>query len=335
MKKSLFFVFITLFIFTNVEASLFKTPPTPPSCDSDSFQECLGLLRKEASRKGIRNKTLRAVFPKIKLEESVIELDKKQPEKTRTIHEYFDIALSEARVAQGQRLYKKHYRLLRKISREYGVQPRFIVALWGLETSYGNNTGGFTLVDSLATLAYDGRRRTFFTKELINALQIIDDGHIKYRNMKGSWAGAMGQCQFMPSSFISYAVDYNGDGKKDIWHTKADIFASIANYLSKKGWDNKATWGRKVILPKGFNNKLIGTDIEKNIANWNKLGVRRVDGKSLPKRDLMASIVIPDEDYPQEVYMVYNNYKVLLKWNRSLYFATGIGRLSHEIKYGR
>jgi len=327
--KSLLLIIAIIFCSIKVEAF----PPTPPHCSNLSFEDCLGIFRKQASDKGISKETLEAVFPKINFVKKSVELDKKQPIKVLTLYQYFEKALSDNRVTTGQKLYKENIELLTEISEKYGVQPRFIIALWGLETNYGGYTGNFSIVDVLATLAYEGRRREFFTAELINALKIIDSGDTTYEIMKGSWAGAMGHCQFMPSSFLGYAQDYNGDGKKDIWGTKEDIFASIANYLSKRKWDDTATWGRRVELPKGFDKKLVGTDTEKLISEWQKLGVRKPGGLSLPKRKLMASIVIPDSKNPSASYMIYGNYKILLKWNRSTYFATAIGILATRIKY--
>jgi len=176
--------------------------------------------------------------------------------------------------------------LLEEVAQKYGVQARFIVAFWGIETDFGRITGGFPLVPALATLAYDGRRSAYFRKELLNALEILDGGHIAPKDMVGSWAGAMGQCQFMPSSFLNFAVDGDGDGRKDIWTNRKDVFASAANYLSRSGWKGDQTWGRQVRLPDGFDAKLADLDVRKTLAEWQGLGVRRLDGSDLPVRDL-------------------------------------------------
>jgi len=216
---------------------------------------------------------------------------------------------------------------LAEISEAYGVQSRFIVALWGIESDFGRVTGGFPVLDSLATLAFDGRRGAFFQDQLIQALRIVDDGHIQPDDMLGSWAGAMGQSQFMPSSFHSFAVDHDGDGRRDIWGTLPDVFASAANYLAEAGWKGDQTWGRQVRLPEGFDDALSGLDVTKPLHEWQALGVRRSNGDDLPVAQLSASVVLPGgPDGP--AFLTYPNYRVLLKWNRSHYFATTVGQFA-------
>ncbi len=239
--------------------------------------------------------------------------------------------ISDARVAQGRRLYKEHRELLARTSEKYGVPAQFIVALWGIETSYGNNTGGFGVVPALATLAYDGRRSKFFRSELMNALKIQDEGHISNKNMKGSWAGAMGQNQFMPSSFHAFAVDGNGDGKRDIWTSLPDVFASTANYLSKSGWDADEKWGRRVKLPAGFSKDMASLKVKRDLSYWKKSGVTLLNGQPIPVVDGMkASIVAPD-GLSGPAYLAYDNYRVIMRWNKSTYFATSVGLLADRI----
>ena len=206
----------------------------------------------------------------------------------------------------------------------------YAIRSYYVETDFGRITGGFSVVGALATLAWDGRRSAYFRKELLEALHILDAGHITPERMQGSWAGAMGQSQFMPSSFRSFAQDYDGDGRRDIWGTRADVFASAANYLARSGWRDDITWGREVRLPKGFDSRLLGLETVKGLREWQKLGVRRADGGPLPARDLPASLVRPNGD-SGPVYAVYENYRTLLKWNRSLYFATAVGLLADRI----
>ena len=297
---------------------------------SDEFNSWLEKTKTEAIASGISENTVNNALHGIKPIKKVIELDKKQPHKTITFSQYLKNMVSRRRIVMGKKLAEENKILLNKIAKEYKVQPRFIVALWGIETDFGRNTGDFYVPESLATLAFDDRRREFFKEELISALKILDNGDIGIKQMKGSWAGAMGQTQFMPSSFIKYSVDYNGDGKRDIWNSREDIFASIANYLSSFEWDDSATWGRKVELPAKFNEKLADMEIEKTLDEWNKIGLRKIDGKELPGRDLMASLIILDEN---KAFLVYSNYKRILKWNRSLYFATAVGILSDSIGY--
>ena len=294
------------------------------------FGDWLADFRVEAAQAGISPAVLDAALGNVKPIPRVIELDRKQPESTQTFEEYLARRVTADLAREGRRLLDKHRALLEAIGEEYGVQPRFIVALWGAETRYGKYTGGFSVIASLATLAHDGRRSKYFRGELLNALRIIDAGHITADQMTGSWAGAMGQSQFMPSSFLHYAVDYDGDQRRDIWGTHADIFASAANYLAHAGWRDDQTWGRKAWLPDGFDPTLADLGVVKRLGEWQALGVRRADGSDLPARDLRASIIMPGgEDGP--AYVIYDNYRAILKWNRSNYFGVSIGTLADLI----
>ena len=310
-------------------AAAFAALPATAQTDP-AFAAWLAGLRAEALDAGIRNETLNASFAGVAPIPRVIELDRRQPESTLTFEQYVDRIVSNARVDRGRTRLAENSPLLQEVAAKFGVQPRFIVALWGIETNFGQNTGGFSVIAALATLAYDGRRSQFFRRELLDALRIVDQGHIRPEAMKGSWAGAMGQSQFMPSSFMNYAVDYDGDGAKDIWNTSADVFASAANYLSGVGWKSDITWGREVRLPDGFDPALADLKVVKKLSEWQALGVRRADGSGLPKRELPASVVYPGK-IGGPAYIVYDNYRALLRWNRSLYFATAVGLLSDKI----
>src|SRR5262249_21923257 len=266
--------------------------PTARAADED-FTRWLGGVRQEALGAGINPATIERAFDGLEPIARVIELDRKQPETTITFEDYLSRSVDAKRRQAAHEHLAENRALLAEIGRRYGVQPRFIVALWGIETDFGRITGGFPVIGALATLAYDGRRSAFFRKELINALTIVDQGHISPKAMLGSWAGAMGQSQFMPSSFLSYAVDYNGDGKRDIWTTRADVFASIANYLSRVGWRGDETWGREVQLPANFDGALVGLETRRPLEAWRQLGIRRADGGDLPGHDSEASIVRP------------------------------------------
>ena len=304
----------------------------PSNTNAEDFNTWLDKLKIEAKRQGISQKTLDSSLIGIKPIPRVIELDRKQPEFTLTFAEYFKRVVSDRRIRIGKSKLKEHKELLREISSRYGVQSRYIVALWGVETDFGRITGGFPVISSLATLAYDGRRSKFFRKELLLALKIVDGGHILAKDMVGSWAGAMGQNQFMPSSFHAYAVDYDKDGSKDIWKTLPDIFASIANYLSKSGWQADQTWGRPVSLPEDFSSKFLGRQIKKPLGEWQQLGVRKLSAQDLPKRNLLSSIIRPEKGQNGPAFLIYKNYEAILKWNRSNYFATAVGILSDKIK---
>ena len=235
---------------------LFLAAPTGPAM-ADPFDDWLVGLRKEATTDGISQATLNAAFTNLRPIPEVLELDKKQPEFTLTFAQYLAKVVTDERVARGRALMAQYGPILNKVSAEFGVQPRFIVALWAVESDYGRVTGGYSVVASLATLAYGSSRKEFFRKELIEALRIVDQKNVTVAAMSGSWAGAMGQCQFMPSSFHRYAVDFDGDGRRDIWTSETDVFASIANYLSSLHWRHDQTWGRPVRLPVKFDARLI------------------------------------------------------------------------------
>lgn len=298
-----------------------------------TFDEYLSTLRTESETLGLSSDTLDDAFASIQYRKKSIVHDKAQPERQKiTLDAYIPRAVPEWKIAKARRLYDQNIELLERIGKDYGVQPRFIVALWGVETNFGNYTGNFSTLSALATLAYDGRRETFFKKEFFAALKIIDEGHITTENMKGSWAGAMGQVQFMPTSFNAYAVDYNNDGKKDIWNSRADALASAANYLKQANWDDTYTWGRQVTLPKGYDANISGLKLTKTLPEWQALGIRTFEGKSLPNVVLDASLIMPDGENGR-IYLAYNNYKSIMRWNRSDYFATSVAHLSDAIKF--
>ena len=298
-----------------------------------AFAPWLKELRVEAASRGVQASTIKGALDGVKLIPRVIELDRKQPEFTLTFRQYMDRVVPASRVKKGRQRLRENRTLLEKISRKYGVQPRFIVAFWGIETDFGHHTGGFSVIPALVTLAYDGRRGAYFRGELLHALDILDKNHIELKNMVGSWAGAMGQTQFMPSSFVAYAVDYDGDGRKDIWNSRADALASGANYLARQGWKGDQTWGRPVTLPDNFDTGLADLGVRKPLSAWRRMGVRAAAGGDLAGRELTASVVLPEgRDGP--AYLIYNNYLTILKWNRSTFFALAVGFLADQLRDG-
>jgi membrane-bound lytic murein transglycosylase B len=299
----------------------------PASANPVDFPSFLAGVRQDALAAGVKPATLDRALAGLKPIPRVLELDRKQPERVFTFAEYMDRLVPPQRIEAAKAKLAENRPLLEEIGAKYGVQPRFIVALWGIESDFGRGMGGFPVVAALATLAYDGRRSGFFRKELLNALKILDHGDIAPEAMMGSWAGAMGQSQFMPSSYLSYAVGWRGDGRRDIWNRKEDVFASIANYLSRVGWRGDQSWGRDVRLPPGFDRSLIGIDTVKPLAEWQRLGVRRADGGDLPAAENAASLVLPGGD-DGPALLVYDNFRSILKWNNSLYFASAVGRLA-------
>jgi len=293
-----------------------------------AFDAWLLDFRQEAKAEGISQATLDKALADIQPIPRVIELDRRQPEGRMSFTDYRGKVISDARIRKGRDLLEKHRALLSRVEATYGVPAEVIVALWGIESSYGEYTGNFSVVASLATLAHDGRRATFFRDELLSALRILDAGDITPETMNGSWAGAMGQSQFMPSTFLGYAVDGDGDGRRDIWTNHADIFSSMANYLSSMGWDRRYIWGREVRL--AGNVESAGLDESHDLSRWQAAGVRRADGGNLPAVAIDASLLKMD-DGSGPSYLVYDNFRVLMRWNRSTYFATSVGLLADAI----
>jgi membrane-bound lytic murein transglycosylase B len=301
----------------------------PANCAED-FSGWLEGLRQEARSKGIREATLHEALDNLEPIPRVIELDRKQPEFTQTFWRYLDARVTETRIERGRTLLEVHKELLDRIEMRYGVQPRFLVAFWGLETNFGDYLGSFSVIGSLATLAYDTRRSDFFRAELLAALSIIDEGNISTPNMLGSWAGAMGQTQFMPSTFVRFAVDADGDGRRDIWYSLPDVFASAANFLSESGWQKDKTWGREVRLPADFDLELTGLEVEKSLAAWQILGVRKNNGEDLPRTNIKGSVILP-AGHNGPAFLVYNNFHTILRWNRSDLYAIAVGHLADRI----
>ena len=274
-------------------AILFLAPVVGARAQDAAFEAWLDGVRRDATAAGISQTTIEAALGGLTPIERVLELDRRQPEFTRTFWSYLDRAVPAARVERGRELLAKHGELLRRIRQRYNVQPGYLVAFWGLESNFGEYTGGFSVIGALATLAYDPRRGTFFRGQLLDALRILDQGHVSVAKMDGSWAGAMGQLQFMPSTFANYAIDFDGDGRRDIWTDLPDIFASAANYLSSIGWRGDEWWGWEVRLPADFDWELASLKLRKPIAEWRRLGVRRSDGGALPVAEISGAIVAP------------------------------------------
>lgn len=306
-----------------------------------SFDDFLGDVRVQARQQGISQRTLDRALQGLQPIPKVIELDRKQPESTMSFAQYRTRIVNPTRIAEGRRLMRQHAHALAVAEQKYGVPREYIVALWGIETNFGGNTGGYDVINALATLAWDGRRSDFFGKELINALRIIDQGHITHDRMKGSWAGAMGQNQFMPSSFHAYAVDGDGDGRKDIWDNLSDVFASTANYLSTVGWKPNQTWGREIKIPRSLQpaiNKEQGTSLptraNRTLKEWHDLGVTQPNGQPIPIVDGMRATIVQPDGEGTPAYLAYDNYRAFMHWNRSVYFATSVGLLANEIGKG-
>ncbi len=297
---------------------------------ADDFAACTVRFKEEAAAAGISSAVANDVLDNVQWVSRVIELDRQQPEFTTTFPDYYRKRVSDTRVEKGRVMLKEHASLLQSVSDRYGVPPHYLVAFWGLETNFGGYLGKMAIPDSLATLACDQRRSKFFTTELINAMRIIEAGDVSRETMTGSWAGAMGHVQFMPSAFLNYAVDGDGDGRRDLWGSIPDAMSSAGNFLNSLGWEPGLRWGREVIVPPGFDYAQATRKVKKPLKDWSTAGVTDAFGKNLPAIDQPASILVPG-GAQGPAFVVYGNFDVIMRWNRSEFYAISVGRLADRI----
>jgi membrane-bound lytic murein transglycosylase B len=298
--------------------------------DFDSF---LAGLRRDALAQGIRSGTVDLAFRYIQFLPKVIELDQRQPDHVLTFDEFITKVVNQQRVEDARRNAAENSGLLQRVQQRFGVQSRFIVALWGVESDFGKTQGSYGVPAALATLAYEGRRGPMFRGELMSALKILDQGHIRPDSMLGSWAGAMGQCQFMPSTFLSYAVDFDGDGRRDIWNNRADVFGSIANYLARLGWRGNESWGREVVVPSNVDTRLTGLESRRALGDWMRMGVRSVGAPLTGREAADASLLLPDGPGGRAL-LVFDNFRATMRWNKSVKFAASVGMIADGIERG-
>jgi len=308
-----------------------------------SFAEWLSGLRSEAVARGISEATVDAALATVsEPEPTVIERDRTQAETVLTVDKYVARQLKPSVIRTARERFAMHKALLTEVGERYGVPPRLIVGIWGLESNFGKFSGVRPTIGALATLAWDPRRSTLFRNELFDALAILDHGDIDLDRMRGSWAGAMGQPQFMPSSFLKWAEDFDGDGRRDIWSSPADVFASIANYLKGHGWTSGQAWGREVKISRDAQHRIMSDVARRNgscqarrdmsvalpLSEWQRLGVRTLAGRALPKQDLMASLVSGGK----RSFLVYPNYDALLEYNCAHAYAVAVALLADSIR---
>lgn len=297
---------------------------------TDSFQGFLASLRAEARRAGISAATLERAFAGVQPNQKVLERDRHQPEFTMTWERYRTLLITDQRITNGRVAFQQNRGLLSRVQDRFGVDPGVITGIWGLESSFGAGMGDFHVVEALATLAWEGRRTSFFRGELLAALRILDHGDITPQRMMGSYAGAMGQPQFMPSSYLRYAVDFEGNGKRDIWTSKPDVLGSIANYLTQSGWRSGESWGQPVTLPSNFDRVATGRDNRKPAGEWARLGVRPANGRPIARTDASAAVVLPDGP-GGEAFLVYQNFTAIRRYNPSDFYALVVGLLGDAI----
>lgn len=296
---------------------------------SGEFDQCLVELGETAVAAGVSRQTADQVMAGVEKVERVIELDRGQPEFTTTFADYLNRRVNQDRIQSGRELLKTHRQLLNRVSRETGVPAPYLLAFWGLETNFGSYFGKMSVPSSLATLACDQRRSQFFTRQWVAALQIIDEGAIPADQMEGSWAGAMGHVQFMPTVFLEHAVDADGDGKRDLWNSLPDAMMSAGRFLESMGWDGEYRWGREVRLPEDFDYSL--SDGRKlPLTEWRSMGITDAFGQALAPADIKASLIVPT-GHRGPAFLVYQNFGVIMGWNRSEFYAIAVGHLADRI----
>ncbi len=294
------------------------------------FEQCKARLKVTAKEQGIDASIVDSVLDAVQYNARVIELDQRQPEFTRTFGNYYQLRVTATRVALGRVLLATHIDLLQRVQKQTGVPPHYLVSFWGLETNFGNTFGNMSVTDSLTTLACDPRRSEYFTSELMAALKIIEAGDIDVQQMEGSWAGAMGHVQFMPSAYLRYAVDGDGDGKRDLWGSTEDAMFSAGNFLQHLGWQAGIRWGREVILPEGFDYALANTGKSSPLSDWRDLGIKDAFGQPLASSDIASRLLVPS-GHKGPAFVIYENFDVIMDWNHSEYYALSVGRLADRI----
>jgi membrane-bound lytic murein transglycosylase B len=330
MHKFLFLLGLLVSASVHAQAGESPQPGEPIQAAFDSW---LADLRREAAAQGISQATLDAALGNLVLAERVIELDRRQPEFLQTFDAYLGRRVTPTQVTRGQELLQEHAALLDEVEQKYGIPKAVLVAFWGLETRYGAVQGSLNVPASLATLSFEGRRSTFFRNQLLDALRIIDAGHVQAIDMNGSWAGAMGHMQFMPSTFLAYAVDGDADGRIDIWKSLPDAMNSAANYLSRAGWHPQEPVALEVTLPEGFDWRQARMAHRLPVGEWAALGVLQADGAPLPEVEGRAAIVLP-QGWQGPAFMVFDNFNVVMRWNRSVNYALTVAQLAHQLAGG-
>ena len=297
---------------------------------SGSFQAFLAGLRGDARKAGISPATFDRAFAGVAPNQKVLERDRHQPEFTMTWARYRALVITDQRIVNGRDAVARERALLHRVEERFGVGPGVVTGIWGLESSFGTQTGDFRVIEALATLAWDGRRAAFFRGELIAALKILDHGDVAPAKMTGSYAGAMGQPQFMPSSYLRYAVDFDGHGRRDIWTNRADVLGSIANYLAKSGWRSGEGWGQQVALPPNFDFSAVGRDAMRPLGEWVRAGVRPAENVWRAGSDTPSAIVAPDGE-GGEVFVVHANFKAIRRYNPSDFYAIAVGLIGDRV----
>jgi membrane-bound lytic murein transglycosylase B len=318
-----------------------EPPPVAPVATPPPFDVWLAALREEALSRGIRQDIVDAAFNGLQPVEQILQRDRSQAEFTLDLDAYLRRRLTRSTIRTAQTMYSRHRALVENVGKQYGVSPRIVISVWGLESNFGRFAGVRPTIPALVTLAYDPRRSEMFREELFSALEIVNHGDIELANLKGSWAGALGQPQFMPTTFLQFAQDFDGDGKRDIWRSRPDVFASVAFYLKEHGWTERGIWGREVRVPRTVKAEVDAIarrdegcraqrmmTVEKPHDEWRRIGLRTVSGQPLPAGQLAASLV----QAGSRAFLVYANYQALLDYNCAHSYALSIGLLADRLR---
>ena len=332
---SLQFSFLSTFslkggVFRTSLALLFTGAVISSASANEHFSSCTAALADRAKQEGVSQQIIDEIFPHLVHQDRVIELDRSQPEFVQTFPGYFSKRVTDWRTEKGKAMYAKHEKLLHKLSDKYGVPPHYLLAFWGLETNFGSYKGKMPVLNSLATLACDKRRSKYFTQEFLVAVKLMQREKLKKDNMVGSWAGAMGHTQFMPSAYTHYAIDGDGDGQVNLWESEEDALSSAANFLASLGWERSFRWGREVKLPEGFNYQESGYKNRKPLSEWHEQGVKKADGSPLGEGETTAYVIVP-AGHNGPAFIAYKNFRVIMRWNNSEFYAIAVGVLADRI----
>ncbi|WJG08672.1 lytic murein transglycosylase [Aliiglaciecola sp. LCG003] len=298
--------------------------------EKPSFAQCINGIQTMATQAGIADEFIKRALDDVQHIDKALEYDRNQPEFVQTFPNYLNKRVTQWRIDKGRQMLRKHATLLSDLTQRFGVPAHYLIAFWGLETNFGGIKGKMSTIDSLATLACDPRRSGFFTEELITAMRLMERENLAKSKMIGSWAGAMGHTQFMPSAYINYAMDGDEDGVVDLWDSEEDALTSAANFLSKLGWQAGFIWGREVLLPENFDYSHAGKDNRLSLSEWSTKGIHKADNKRLPESDIQASLLVPT-GANGPAFLVYKNFDVIMRWNNSESYAIAVGYLADKL----
>jgi membrane-bound lytic murein transglycosylase B len=324
--------FKTILIVVGISSVTFVTQAQESQIpEADTFPQCIERLQQQARNAGVSENTTVDILGKVKPLPKILGYDRNQPEFVQTFTGYFSKRVTNWRVNKGREKLAEHREFLSKLTQQYGVPAHYLISFWGLETNFGGIKGKIPTIAALTTLACDQRRSDYFSGELVQALLLLERENLDPKDMIGSWAGAMGHTQFMPTAYMKYAKDGDADGKVDLWNNELDALASAANFLQNLGWKTGFRWGREVLLPEGFNYQLAGKSQPQPLSFWSQQKITQVSGRTLGSNNLEAALLIP-AGHTGSAFMIYPNFDVILRWNNSEYYGIAVGHLADRIK---